>query len=391
MSNAVTRRAPLTTPSGAPFLLMLYGIQKVGKSLTVAGYAPHAAVIGPDTTVWDGARDWYGVGPRWTGSFDYRLAGARTIHDVIRVLPSLPADASLVVIEDFNVLTANTQQELSAKYANYDLIAMVRYQVFYLVAQLKRLPISTIVVAHEGKVEHTVRGRPVRGGPLLIGQLVEDIGLEFTGIIRMVLDPTSARRPVGSAFHTSPDPNWIQGFRGGIPHGAPGNLREGLRAAGYPTPYIRGLEWHDDVAEEIAVNALTGVREGKPLPLAIKAARTAALARHAARFDPDPSSGPYRHMRAALQAGGDRATVRLMQMRSVYADLGLDAPDTLGGGAAFGGFGGVVTAAGASAPSASASAPTTTATPAAALPDGAPAPNPFGPVAAPAPVGGSSA
>lgn len=382
------RSTTRTTPDGARFMWMIYGLQKIGKSLTVADFAYDALVFAPDTSVWDGPRDWYGVGPRYRGEGapTYNVRKVWTFPDIYELFMQMTAAGyapPLLVIEDFNVIYKNSEDAAARTgLSGWDLVSAVRQQALIVLGFCRNLlPCSTILLAHEGKEEHSVRGRAVRGGPLVPGQLVEDMGLLLDGVVRMVLDPTTGRKPVSSMFRTLPDANWIQGFRGGIPDKAPANLRECLRAAGYATPYPKGLEWQDGVSDEVAARALAGINRKLSLRDSVKIAMAETLTGDMGKryFNPDPDTGAFRHFRAALQNGADRATLNLLRRRSLYVDLGLDIPPELTAGMSVG-FAAPVAA----------PAPATAATPpASALPGQAvitaSAPNPFGAVA-PAPV-----
>lgn len=107
------------------------------------------------------------------------------------------------------------------------------------------------------------------------------------------------------------DPEWVTGDRNGVCYDkTPGNLREILNASASPYHLRRleGLEWQDDIAEQVAVSIVGGQAPRDVV-------QDAAAAN--ANFDP-------RHLRWACQDGIARGVLRLRRARSLFD---FDTPD----------------------------------------------------------------
>ena len=110
---------------------------------------------------------------------------------------------------------------------------------------------AVIMSAHES-APTTKDGRFIRGGPKLPGKMPED----FPGVCDIVLRTAVDKTRLGwhGVYRCSiDDPNYVTKDRHGVtPDPAPMNLGEILRFAGYTIQRAPGLEWQEDVVEEVA-------------------------------------------------------------------------------------------------------------------------------------------
>jgi hypothetical protein len=113
----------------------------------------------------------------------------------------------------------------------------------------------------------------------------------------------------GTYFCDPTNPEWVTGDRTGVCWSkTPGNLREILRASagGYQLSRVAGLEWQDDVAEELAGYIL----ESSDINGSIK---------KIAEVNPRFSAGAHQiHLRWACQDGIARATLRKRKAKDLF-------------------------------------------------------------------------
>ena len=112
----------------------------------------------------------------------------------------------------------------------------------------------------------------------------------------------------GTYFCDPTNPEWVTGDRTGVCWSkTPGNLREILRASagGYKLARVAGLEWQDEVADELAAKLLEGVS----VPDAIKQIADAH------------KKVEQIHLRWACQDGIARASLQKRKARNLF-DLG---------------------------------------------------------------------
>jgi hypothetical protein len=123
--------------------------------------------------------------------------------------------------------------------------------------------------------------------------------------VRAMVDPTYPDPWFPSIYYCDPtDANWVTGDRTGVCYDkTPGNLREILRAShsNYRLNRVPGLEWQDDIAEQVAQAIVQGA-EPREAVTAITANRTEQQL----------------HLRWACQDGIARGVLRLRASRSLF-------------------------------------------------------------------------
>jgi hypothetical protein len=93
-----------------------------------------------------------------------------------------------------------------------------------------------------------LRAEPRPGAAATVGGA--DLGLGANGATPTASAPASFGWPF--VYRTGPHPDWMQGSRYGTPDMAPMNLGEILRLAGFAIPRMKGLEWQESVANQLA-------------------------------------------------------------------------------------------------------------------------------------------
>lgn len=163
------------------------------------------------------------------------------------------------------------------------------------------------------------------GGPSLGSRKQTEVLPSWCDInVRAMVDPTYPDPWFPGTYFCDPtQPEWVTGDRTGVCWAkTPGNLREILRASagGYRLTRVPGLEWQDDVAEELAQMILaTGDIHGS-----IK-----ALSETNPRFK---DGTPQIHLRWACQDGIARATFIKRKARNIFDLAPKDEQPKKGGG-----------------------------------------------------------
>ncbi len=295
-------------PFGGPLSFWIFGQQKVGKTLAALQVAPGltpiftplpaeaAAAVG-----YAGIQPWLFVTPTLEVATDGILY---LIRERIRV--------AAILLDDVGIMAENTANALKRSGLDgWDLIQALRARIFNL-RDLARyhLEAHTLFTSHEGGPK-TIKGRVIRAGPLLPGQLTEDIAGPLEGVLRMVVDPMVS--PRSTRFRTASDPAWVQGDKtGAVLDNGPANLAECLRAVGVPLPRYPGLEWQDEIAEAIAVELLAGMQQKEVLTRALYYIKQRGWAQD------------QRHVEWAFYDGLDRAELRRKRQNRLGTVFGID-------------------------------------------------------------------
>lgn len=137
--------------------------------------------------------------------------------------------------------------------------------------------------------------------------------------VRALIDPTYPDPWFPGIYACDPtDPEWVTGDRTGVcTKKTPANLREILRASqsAYRLDRLEGLEWQDDMAQEVSDRLATG-EDVKVIVSAVTAGRTENQL----------------HLRWACQDGIARGVLKQQTSRSFF-DFDVDAaPETTNGG-----------------------------------------------------------
>jgi hypothetical protein len=124
--------------------------------------------------------------------------------------------------------------------------------------------------------------------------------------VRSMIDPSYPDPWFSSIYYCDPtDSEWVTGDRTGVcSEKTPGNLREVMNASasGYQLARFPGLEWQDDVAEEVAEQILLG-RQSRDIAVEV-------MKNH--------SQYAQVHLRWACQDGIARGVLRAQQQKGLF-------------------------------------------------------------------------
>jgi hypothetical protein len=171
------------------------------------------------------------------------------------------AGCGAIVFDDFSFLAEATFADLEKKFSGFRLFGELRDEVIEFRNDARYSGIHVIVNAWE-RGPTMKEGQIVRGGPLLPGKLPESVPAMCDLVLRCGQDPM--RKPFPGVYRCVPaDPQWVMKDRFNVvPHVAPMNLGEILRAAGFKIPRHPALPWQEEYVEKIA-NALMAAPEAQ--------------------------------------------------------------------------------------------------------------------------------
>jgi hypothetical protein len=234
-------------------------------------------------------------------------ANVETIDDATKLIAAEGKKRvyDVVVADDFSLLVEKTFSRYEAKMGGssngFKLWGALRDAIIEFRDTARACGMHVIMSAHES-APTTKDGRFIRGGPKLPGKMPED----FPGVCDIVLRTALDKTRLGwhGVYRCSiDDPNYVTKDRHGVtPDPAPMNLGEILRFAGYTIQRAPGLEWQEDVVEEVAgmlleipADAQFNTKAGK-------------LATEAAKMMRDATDNDL-HIRWALRDAFDRAVL----------------------------------------------------------------------------------
>lgn len=289
-----------------PPCIVLYGQKGAGKSTETVAAFPDGLFFVPYETALQPAIGVLGYTPR--------TILARNFMEVMAQLAEMHKAGykpSAVIIDDFSVTAANTERALAQNNKGWDLVQLVRDWAFYVRDACRyTLGIPTVFSAHEGAAKQ-VKGRIIRAGPHLPGQLPEDFCGPADIAARLVYD--AGRKSHPAVYRVNYDPNWILGDRTrSLIDGGPANLAECFRCNGIPLPRGTGLEWQEEVVAMMASELLGGRPERDVTNMAWRYIQEKGYTQN------------ERHLEWALRDGIDRAYILRARGARLTNTFGLD-------------------------------------------------------------------
>lgn len=248
-----------------PVLALIYGPSGCGKTTDSGLSFPNALFIAAPGAL---------QSIKNVAGFTPTCENARTIRDVIDLIhvigkakakdPKIAMDA--VVIDDFSYVVQETFSALERKFSGFSLWGELRDQVLEFRTTARFAGLHIIVNAWE-QGPRDKNGVRVKGGPMLSGNLPEQVPAMFDIVLRAGLDPM--RKPWPGVYFCAADPAYIMKDRLNIAprcHPAPMNIGELVRAAGYNVSRLPQLAWQEPVvkklAEKFVTAGATGDKEG---------------------------------------------------------------------------------------------------------------------------------
>ena len=307
--------------AGDPLVIWLYGEPKRGKTGALAALCPEMIWIGVNKAIDLVAQGVYGFKPAiWPEA-------PETFDDIFRMLDGEAGrilsdyrgwgldDISHICERSLSIWNANAPLGRSGKPDIWWQYRMLNEATGELVARARHAGVQIVgITSHEREPSYDDDGAFHRGGP--------EMGTKARAkkmpgwcdmMCRMVLDADSPDPWLKTKLWVAPfDKNWVAADRHDVCWtSTPPNLREILLASamGYDLPRVPGLEWQDEVAEEVAV----GIADASPSDVikAIAASRSAWLKQ-------DQKHGKW--LRQAAQDGIARYCIRARQAAGLFSD-----------------------------------------------------------------------
>lgn len=234
------------------FVALTYGPSGVGKS-TDAGFSfPRALFLAAPGAL-------HSV--EHTCGYTPTSAMVPNIEGVTEILKDVSKRFDTVVIDDFSFMAEQTFVGLEKKFQGFKLWGELRDVVMRFRDESRYAGVNVVLTCWEGPPKVKPNGAKIRGGPMLSGNLPEQIPALCDIVLRASSEP--ARKPWPTVYRCNPaDPNWVMKDRFDVaPHAnpAPMNLAELLRAAGVH------IDRHPDNADqEKMVETISGHLSGDP-------------------------------------------------------------------------------------------------------------------------------
>lgn len=280
-----------------PVLALSYGPSGGGKTTDTGLSFPNALFIAAPGAL---------QSVRNVAGYEPLVENASTIPDVTKLITTIGqykakgADTKIdaVVVDDFSYLAEQTFAQLEKKYNGFRLWGELRDAVIDFRNAARFAKVHIVMNAWEQPPKDKIGGGRVKGGPMLSGNLPEQVPAMFDMVLRCGLDPM--RKPWPGIYQCVADPNYIMKDRLNIAsacHPAPMNMAELIRAAGYTVSRLPSLSWQEEIVEKLA-NQMTA--EGPARDKDIANAAYSDLVKHV--------SPP--HARWTLRDALDRTVIR---------------------------------------------------------------------------------
>ena len=236
-----------------PVLSLVYGGSGAGKT-TDSGFSfPNALFIAAPGAL---------QSIRHNAGYEPLVENATTIPDVTKLITTIGSykakgsDTKIdsVVVDDFSYLAEQTFASLEKKFNGFRLWGELRDAVIDFRNAARFAKVHIIMNAWEQPPKDKPGGARVKGGPMLSGNLPEQVPAMFDMVLRCGMDPM--RKPWSGVYQCTLDPNYIMKDRLNIAsacHPAPMNMAELIRAAGYDLSRHPDLaSWQEGVVAKVA-------------------------------------------------------------------------------------------------------------------------------------------
>ena len=237
---------------------------------------------------------------RQLGGYEPAQVQVNGIEEASRVIQQMEksGDYEGVIVDDFSHMVEQTFAQLEGKYRSNKLGMWGELRKLTLnFRDLARNAGCTVVLNCWEKAPRNYDGKHQRGGPMLSGKLPEQLPALCDLVLRCGIEPM--RKPWPGIYKCSLDPDYVMKDRFNICSRlgtVPMNLAEILRAAGIEVSRYKGLEWQEEIVEQVAQKI---VSEGNDIMIANEFYRTLL----SKEID-------YRIARWTLRDAMDRAIIR---------------------------------------------------------------------------------
>jgi hypothetical protein len=281
-----------------PVLGLSYGPSGIGKTTDTGLSFPNALFIAAPGAL-QSVKNVAGYTPL--------VESATTIPDVTKLITAIGqykakgSDTKIdaVVVDDFSYLAEQTFAQLEKKFNGFRLWGELRDAIIDFRNAARFAKVHIVVNCWEQPPKDKMGGGRVKGGPMLSGNLPEQVPAMFDMVLRCGLDPM--RKPWPGIYQCVADPNYIMKDRLNIAsaaHPAPMNMAELIRAAGYEISRLPALSWQEEIVAKVSAQM---VAEG--------AARDKDIA-NAVFSDLAKNGVPPAHARWTLRDAMDRTVIR---------------------------------------------------------------------------------
>jgi hypothetical protein len=235
-----------------PVLSLSYGPSGIGKTTDTGLSFPNALFIAAPGAL---------QSIRNVAGYEPLVENASTLLDVTKLVSKVGeykakgADVSIdaVVVDDFSYLAEQTFASLEKKFNGFRLWGELRDAVLDFRNAARFAKVHVIVNCWEQAPKDRPGGGRVKGGPMLSGNLPEQVPAMFDMVLRCGLDPM--RKPWPGIYQCAADPNYIMKDRLNVAsaaHPAPMNMAELMRAAGYTVSRRKEIAGQEDMVEKVA-------------------------------------------------------------------------------------------------------------------------------------------
>lgn len=235
-----------------PVLALSYGPSGIGKTTDTGLSFPNALFIAAPGAL-QSVKNVAGYTPL--------VENATTIPDVTKLINTIAsyrakgADTKIdaIVADDFSYLAEQTFAQLEKKFNGFRLWGELRDAIIDFRNAARNAKVHIIVNCWEQAPKDKMGGGRVKGGPMLSGNLPEQVPAMFDMVLRCGLDPM--RKPWPGIYQCVADPNYIMKDRLNIAsaaHPAPMNMAELIRAAGYEVSRLPALAWQEEIVSKVS-------------------------------------------------------------------------------------------------------------------------------------------
>jgi len=235
-----------------PVLSLSYGPSGIGKTTDTGLSFPNALFIAAPGAL---------QSIRNVAGYEPLVENASTLLDVTKLVSKVGeyrakgADVSIdaVVVDDFSYLAEQTFASLEKKFNGFRLWGELRDAVLDFRNAARFAKVHVVVNCWEQAPKDKPGGGRVKGGPMLSGNLPEQVPAMFDMVLRCGLDPM--RKPWPGIYQCMADPNYIMKDRLNVAsaaHPAPMNMAELMRAAGYTVSRRKEIAGQEDMVEKVA-------------------------------------------------------------------------------------------------------------------------------------------
>jgi hypothetical protein len=235
-----------------PVLSLSYGPSGIGKTTDTGLSFPNALFIAAPGAL---------QSIRNVAGYEPLVENAGTLLDVTKLVSKVGeykakgADVSIdaVVVDDFSYLAEQTFASLEKKFNGFRLWGELRDAVLDFRNAARFAKVHIVVNCWEQPPKDKPGGARVKGGPMLSGNLPEQVPAMFDMVLRCGLDPM--RKPWPGIYQCVADPNYIMKDRLNVAsaaHPAPMNMAELMRAAGYTVSRRKEIAGQEDMVEKVS-------------------------------------------------------------------------------------------------------------------------------------------